>query len=171
MLDLKLKITDIQNWPIEGVIFKDITPLLQDPVYFKDTIDRLAEPYLGKNIDLIVGIDARGFLLATAVAYKLGAGVALVRKPGKLPRQTISRDYALEYGSNTLQMHTDAIKKGQKIAIVDDVLATGGTMAATVQIVEELGGIIEGISVLIGLSFLNGKEKLIGRTVYELVTY
>lgn len=171
MLDLKSKIVDIPNWPIEGVVFKDITPLLQDAAYFKETIDRLAEPFAGKPPDVIVGIDARGFLLATAVAYRLGVGVALVRKPGKLPRPIVSRDYALEYGSNTLEMHKDAIQSGQRVAIVDDVLATGGTLQATIQLIEELGGTVEGISVLIGLSFLNGKDKLGGKPVHELITY
>lgn len=171
MLDLKSKIVDIPNWPIEGVVFKDITPLLQDAAYFKETIDSLAEPFAANPADVIVGIDARGFLLATAVAYKLGVGVALVRKPGKLPRPTVARDYALEYGSNTLEMHKDAIMPGARVGIVDDVLATGGTLSATIQIIEELGGTVACVSVLIGLSFLNGKDKLGGKPVHELITY
>ncbi|MBI5229768.1 MAG: adenine phosphoribosyltransferase [Candidatus Magasanikbacteria bacterium] len=171
MLDLKSKIVDIPNWPIEGVVFKDITPLLQDAAYFKETIDRLAEPFVSAPVEVIVGIDARGFLLATAVAYKLGVGVALVRKPGKLPRPIVSRDYALEYGSNTLEMHKDAIKLGERVGIVDDVLATGGTLNATIQLIEELGGTVECVSVLIGLSFLNGKDQLGGKPVHELITY
>lgn len=171
MLDLKSKIVDIPNWPIEGVVFKDITPLLQDAAYFKETIDRLAEPFDHAPVDVIVGIDARGFLLATAVAYKIGVGVALVRKHGKLPRPTVARDYALEYGSNMLEMHKDAINHGQRVGIVDDVLATGGTLSAAIQIIEELGGSVECISVLIGLSFLSGKGKLGGKIVHELITY
>lgn len=171
MLDLKSKIVDIPDWPIKGVVFKDITPLLQDAAYFKEAIDRLAALFVATPVDAIVGIDARGFLLATAVAYKLGVGVALVRKPGKLPRPTVARDYALEYGSNTLEMHKDAILPGTRVGIVDDVLATGGTLSATIQLIEELGGTVAGISVLIGLSFLNGKERLGGKMAHELIIY
>lgn len=171
MLVLKSFVREIPNWPKPGVGFKDITPLLQDAAAFRQAIDQLAEPYLGQGVEMVVAIDARGFLLATAVAYKLGAGVALVRKKGKLPHQTISRDYALEYGSNTIEMHADAIKPGQKVLMVDDVLATGGTMAAAVEMVKELGGNIVGVSFLIGLSFLKGREKLAGLNVKELLVY
>ena len=170
-MDLKSKVRNIPDWPKPGVNFKDITPLLQDAAAFKQTIDELAAPYQGKKIDVVVAIDARGFLLATAVAYKLGAGVVLVRKKGKLPYKTISESYDLEYGSNTVEMHEDAVRPGQKVLIVDDVLATGGTMAAAVKMVKKLGGEIIGISFLIGLAFLNGKEKLKGFEVKELLVY
>lgn len=170
-MDLKSKVRNIQDWPKPGVNFKDITPLLQDAAAFKQTIDELAAPYQGKKIDVVVAIDARGFLLATAVAYKLGAGVALVRKNGKLPYKTISESYDLEYGSNVVEMHEDAVAPGQKVLMVDDVLATGGTMAAAVKMVKKLGGEIIGISFLIGLSFLNGKDKLKGYEVRELISY
>ncbi len=167
--DLKSYIREIPDWPQKGVNFKDITPLLQDAAAFRQAIDELAEPYLNQKIDLVVAIDARGFLLATAVAYKLGAGVVLARKKGKLPWQTVSREYALEYGSNIIEMHKDAIRPGQKVLMIDDVLATGGTMEAAIELVKELGGEIVGVSFLIGLSFLKGKEKLGGYEVKELV--
>lgn len=170
-MDLKSKIREIPDWPKPGVNFKDIAPLLQDARAFRETIDQLSAPYVSKSIDTVVAIDARGFLLATAVAYKLCAGVALVRKKGKLPYKTISEDYALEYGSNVVEMHEDAIKPGQKVLLVDDVLATGGTMEAAVKMVKKLGGEIVGISFLIGLSFLNGKDKLTGYVVNELIVY
>lgn len=170
-MNLKSFIREIPDWPKKGVNFKDIAPLLQDAAAFKECIDQLTAPYLGKQVDVVVAIDARGFLLATAVAYKLGAGVALVRKKGKLPWKTVSREYALEYGSNIIEMHEDAMRPGQKVLMVDDVLATGGTMEAAVDMVKQLGGEIIGASFLIGLSFLNGKEKLKGMEVKELVVY
>lgn len=171
MINLKSLIREIPDWPQPGVNFKDITPLLQDAAAFKETIDRLAEPYLGKKVDLVAAIDARGFLLATAVAYKLGAGVVLVRKKGKLPWKTISQEYALEYATNTIEIHEDAVKSGQKVLMIDDVLATGGTMAAAIDLVKKLGGEIIGVSFLIALSFLKGKEKLKGYEVRELIEY
>lgn len=171
MSNLKTLIREIPDWPKPGVNFKDITPLLQDAAAFQQVIDELAEPYLNKKVDMVVAIDARGFLLATAVAYKLGAGVVLARKKGKLPWKTISREYALEYGSNVIEMHEDAIKPGQKVLMVDDVLATGGTMEAAVELVKKLGGEIVGVSFLITLSFLKGKEKLKGHEVKELIVY
>lgn len=171
MLDFKQYVREVQNWPKEGVNFKDITPLLQDKAAFKETIDKLAEPYINKEIDVVVGIDARGFLFASAIAYKLGAGLAIVRKKGKLPRKAISQEYALEYASNIIEMHEDAIKPGQKVLIVDDVLATGGTMEATCELVKQLGGEIVGISFLITLSFLDGMKKMEGYDVKSLLTY
>ncbi len=171
MINLKSLIREIPDWPKPGVNFKDITPLLQDAAAFKQVIDDLAAPYLGQKVDLVAAIDARGFLLATAVAYKLGAGVVLVRKKGKLPWKTISQEYSLEYGSNVIEMHEDAVKPGQKVLMLDDVLATGGTMAAAVDLVKKLGGEIVGVSFLITLSFLKGKEKLKGYEVRELIIY
>ena len=137
-MNLKSYIREIPDWPKPGVNFKDITPLLSDKKLFSKMIDELAKPYKNKKIDKIAGIDARGFLLASALAYKLKTGIAIVRKKGKLPSKTISRQYALEYGSNTIEMHEDAILPGEKILIVDDVLATGGTMKATVEMIKEL---------------------------------
>lgn len=171
-MDLKTFIREIPDWPQKGVNFKDITPLLQNPEAFCFAIDEMAKPYLGQKIDKIVGIDARGFILASVLAYKLGAGLAIIRKKGKLPWKTISRDYALEYATNTIEMHEDAVKSGEKVLLVDDVLATGGTMAATVDLVKKLGGDIVGIVFLIGgLSGLGGEEKLKGYKIHSLIRY
>jgi adenine phosphoribosyltransferase len=168
-MDLKQYIKDVPDYPKPGVVFKDITPLLGDKEAFRFAVDSLAEKFSG--IDIVVGIDARGFLLAAPVAYRLGAGLAIVRKPGKLPRQTIREDYTLEYASNTLEMHTDAILPGQNVLIVDDVLATGGTMEATCKMVKKLGGNIVGIGFLIELSFLSGKDKLREFEIFSLIKY
>jgi len=168
---IKSKIREIPDWPKKGVGFKDITPLLQDPICFKKVIDELAKKFSNKKIDKIVGIDARGFLLASAVAYKLGAGVAIVRKKGKLPYQCIMREYDLEYGTNCIEMHKDAILPGERVAIIDDVLATGGTAQACAKLVEQLKGKIVGIAFLMDLSFLKGKEKLKKYKVYSLIKY
>ncbi len=168
---IKSKIRSIKNWPKKGVIFRDITPVLQDKKLFKTLINELAKPYLKSKIDIVVGIDARGFLLASGVAYKLGTGLALVRKKGKLPYKTVSKKYVLEYASNTLEMHKDAIKKGQKVLLIDDVLATGGTMEATVALVEKLGGRICGIVFLIELDFLKGRDKIKKYPVKSLIHY
>lgn len=170
-MDFKQYIKDIENWPEKGVTFRDMTPLLQDKDAFKQCIDELSAPFLQENIKTVVGIDARGFILAAAVAYKLGAGLAIIRKKGKLPRKTVSRDYGLEYGSNTIEMHDDAIKSGSRVLIVDDVLATGGTMAATCEIVEELKANIVGIAFLAVLDYLPGAEKLKKYKVHTLVRY
>lgn len=169
--NLKEKIREIPDWPRKGVNFKDITPLLEDADYFKFIVDRLAEFFAGKEVEKVVGIDARGFLLASAVAYKLGVGVAIVRKKGKLPHKTIVREYELEYGSNAIEMHKDAVKPKERVIIIDDVLATGGTAKATADLVEELGGDIIGLGFLIDLTFLKGKEKLSGYNVYSLIQY
>jgi adenine phosphoribosyltransferase len=168
---VKTKIREIPNWPKPGVNFKDITPLLSDKTAFSKTIDELAKPYKNRKIDKIVGIDARGFLLASALAYKLKTGIAIVRKKGKLPSKTISRQYALEYGSNTIEMHEDAILPGENILLVDDVLATGGTMKAAVDLVKELKGKIIGIDFLIELSYLNGRKLLKGQKIRSLIKY
>lgn len=171
MNEVKSKIREIPDWPKQGVNFKDITPVLADPVAFQFVIDELAKPYLDKEFDLIVGIDARGFLLASALAYKLNKGLVIVRKQGKLPYKTFEKEYALEYASNIIEMHVDSIKPGQKVIIIDDVLATGGTMKATVDLVNELSGDIVGISFLIDLTFLKGREKLEGYNIYSLIDY
>ena len=168
---IKEKIREIPDWPKIGVNFKDITPLLEDKKLFSAMIDELANPYLNQKIDKIVGIDARGFLLASALAYKLKTGIAIVRKKGKLPSKSISREYALEYGSNTIEMHTDTILPGEKVLLVDDVLATGGTMKAAVDLVEELKGELIGIEFLIELEFLNGRETLKNQKINSLIKY
>ena len=170
-MDIKSKIREIPDWPEKGVNFKDITPLLQDKETFSFTIDKLCEPFEQNFPDIIVGIDARGFILSAAMAYKLNTGLAIIRKRGKLPHKTISQEYTLEYATNTIEMHEDAIKKGQKVLIVDDVLATGGTMEATAQMVEKLGGQIIGISFLIELDSLNGREKLKNYKIESLIHY
>jgi len=172
-MDLKSKIREIPDWPEKGVSFKDITPLLQDKEAFGFSIDKLCEPFdnAQEKPDMIVGIDARGFILSAAMAYKLKTGLAIIRKKGKLPHKTIYQDYKLEYATNTIEMHEDAIQKGQKVLLVDDVLATGGTMEATAQMVEKLGGKIIGISFLIELDFLKGREKLGNYKTNSLIHY
>ena len=159
-MDLKQKIANIPDWPEKGVIFRDITPLLADKEAFKYMIDKMAEPYLDNPPDIVVGIDARGFIMASALAYRLGLGLTIIRKAGKLPRTTVKKEYILEYASNTIEMHEDAIQKGQKVLLVDDVLATGGTMSATIELVEKLGGEIMSVDFLIVLKFLKGEEKI-----------
>ena len=168
---IKSKIREIPDWPQKGVVFRDITPLLQDSRAFKETIDALAQPYLNEKIDKVVGIDARGFLLAAPLAYKLKAGIAIVRKKGKLPSKRVSREYVLEYGSNTIEMHQDSISAGERVLLVDDVLATGGTMKATIDLVEELKGKIVSVDFLIELDYLKGRQKLKGYNIKSLVRY
>ena len=168
---IKSNIREVPDWPEKGVSFKDITPLLQNKEVFGRLIDELARPYVGKKIDKVVGIDARGFILASALAYKLKTGLAIVRKEGKLPFKTISKSYSLEYASNILEMHEDAILPGERVIIVDDVLATGGTMEATVDLVKKLKGKIISVDFLIELNYLKGREKLIGCNIRALVEY
>lgn len=168
---IKSKIRNIPDWPKKGVSFKDITPLLEDKKLFCKTIDLLTSPYLKKKIDKIVGIDARGFILAAAAAYRLKTGLAIVRKKGKLPSKTVSQNYTLEYASNTLEMHEDSILPGEKIVIVDDVLATGGTMKATVGLVKKLKGKIVGIDFLAELIYLKGRKNLKGQKIRSLLKY
>ncbi|MBU1130564.1 adenine phosphoribosyltransferase [Patescibacteria group bacterium] len=170
-MNLKSKIREIPDWPIKGVNFKDISTIIEDKEAFRYVIDKLLEPYQGQKIDKVVGIDARGFLFCSAMAYRLGAGCVMIRKKGKLPWKTIGQDYALEYGANTIEMHQDSIKPGERVIIVDDLLATGGTMAATVDLVKQLGGEIAGISFIIDLVFLKGKEKIKDYPVHTLVEY
>lgn len=171
MINLKSKIREIPNWPEKGVNFKDITPLLQDPGAFSLAIDKLAEPYLDNKPDVVVGIDARGFILSAALAYKFNTGLAIIRKKDKLPYRKVSQDYDLEYGKNIIEMHEDAIKPGQRVLIVDDVLATGGTTRATVNLVERLGGKIIGIALLMELDYLKGREKLKNYNINSLIHY
>jgi len=168
---IKSKIREIPDWPKKGVNFKDITPLIEDSKAFRKVIDAMAEPYLGKRIDKIVGVDARGFIIAAALAYKLKSGVAIVRKKGKLPSKKVSQKYTLEYGSNTIEIHKDAILPCEKVLLVDDLLATGGTMKATLDLVEKLKGKIMGVDFLIELTFLKGREKLKGYKIRSLAKY
>src|SRR5690349_1053559 len=168
---LKKLIRDIPDFPEKGVMFRDITPLLADPSGLALAIELLANPFRGKNIDLVVGAESRGFIFGTAVACCLSAGFVIVRKPGKLLHQRISRTYDLEYGQDTLEMHADAIVKGQRVLIVDDLLATGGTMKACCDLVNELGGKIAGVAVLIELVGLQGRKKLAPHDVHAVVRY
>lgn len=157
---LDQRIRKIPNFPKKGILFYDVTTLFEDGEAFRKIIDELSQPYEGQKIDKVVGIDARGFLLASPIAYKLGAGISIVRKKGKLPYKTRFATYEKEYGPDTVEMHEDTVKPGEKVLIIDDLLATGGTMLATIDLVEQMGGEIVGIDFLINLSFLPGLEKL-----------
>ena len=170
-LDIRKYIRDIPDFPKTGVIFKDITLLLGDKNAFQETINWITKPFLKSSIDEVVGVESRGFVFASAAAYRLNAGFVPVRKPGKLPWKTIEASYALEYGTDKLQIHQDAIQKGKRVLIVDDVLATGGTAAATVDLVNRLGGTIVGIVFLIELTFLNGRDKLKDYPFQSLIQY
>jgi len=171
MDDLKHIIRDIPDFPKKGIIFKDITTLLQDAKSYQRMVDLLAHRYIGQHIDKVVGVEARGFIIGSVLAYKLGAGVVLVRKPGKLPSETFSKTYQLEYGSDTLEIHKDAIKPGEKILIADDLLATGGTMAAVVDMVKQQGGEIVECCFMTELTFLEGRKRLPEGKVYSLLQF
>jgi adenine phosphoribosyltransferase len=168
---LRALIRDVPDFPSPGVLFKDITPLLGDPGAFAVVIDRLAEHFVGRHVDKVVGIESRGFIVAAPVAERLGAGFVPVRKPGKLPWETEAEDYELEYGTDRLEVHRDAITTGERVAIVDDVIATGGTAAATARLVERLGGEVIGLGFVIELAFLGGAAALDGRDHVSLLTY
>jgi adenine phosphoribosyltransferase len=168
---LKRLIRDIPDFPKKGILFRDITPLLADPSGLALSIELLANPFRGKRIDLVVGAESRGFIFGTAVACCLSAGFALVRKPGKLPHNKVSMTYDLEYGQDTLEMHADSIVAGQRVLIVDDVLATGGTMKACCDLVKQLGGELVGVAVLIELAGLNGRSKLGNIPVHSVLRY
>jgi adenine phosphoribosyltransferase len=171
-MDLAALIRDIPDFPVPGVLFKDVTTLLKDPAGFRAAIDALADRYVGREeIDVVAAIEARGYLFAAPLAYRLHAGIVPIRKPGKLPAATTSIEYSLEYGSNTLEIHTDAIAPGQRVLVVDDVLATGGSAKAAVDLVERLGGRVIGLAFLAELTFLNGIEKLSGYDVYSVIRY
>jgi adenine phosphoribosyltransferase len=168
---LKAKIREIPDFPKKGILFYDITTLLCDPQGFRDTVDALAAPYMGEDIDQVIGIESRGFILGAAVANALGCGFVPVRKPGKLPGATHREAYSLEYGDNALEIHQDACANQQRILIVDDVLATGGTAKATLDLARKAGGKVVGVSFLIELDFLNGRSKLAGEPVYSVLRY
>jgi adenine phosphoribosyltransferase len=168
---LRAKVRDVPDFPKPGIVFKDITPLLADEVSFSTVIDEIVVSFGRGTIDKVVGVEARGFIVASPVAYHFGAGFVPVRKRGKLPWETESESYALEYGEETLEIHRDAIAPGERVAIVDDVLATGGTAEATARLVERLGGTVQGLAFLIELAFLNGRDRLKGYEVLSLVRY
>ena len=168
---LASRIRDIADFPKPGVVFKDITPLLGDAVAFATAVDRLAEHFVGRSVDKVAGIEARGFVIAAPVAHRLGAGFVPVRKPGKLPWPTESEEYELEYGTDCLEVHQDAVAPGDRVLVVDDVIATGGTAAATARLVEAIGGEVVGLGFVIELAFLGGVEQLVGRDVVSLITY
>jgi len=171
MNELKTRIRHVPDFPKPGILFYDVTTLLRDPQGFKLAIDAMSEPYRGAGISLVVGIESRGFILGAAVADRIGAGFIPVRKVGKLPSKTIRVSYDLEYGSDSLEMHSDAVEPGQRVLIVDDLLATGGTARATVDLVKKLGGVVHGVALLIELADLNGRQRLAGENVHAVLTY
>ncbi|MEO2074584.1 MAG: adenine phosphoribosyltransferase [Bacillus sp. (in: firmicutes)] len=170
-MDLREFITIVPDWPKPGIKFKDITPLMNNGDAYRYATDKIVEYAKEKQIDIIVGPEARGFIIGCPVAYSLGVGFAPVRKEGKLPRETIKVNYGLEYGSDVLTIHKDAIKPGQRVLITDDLLATGGTIDATIQLVEQLGGVVAGIAFLVELSYLDGRKKLDGYDILTLMHY
>jgi len=170
MIDLKARIRDIPDFPKPGIVFKDITPLLADAAAFRAMIDRFVERYRGRA-DMVLGIESRGFLIGAAVAYGLGTGLAVVRKPGKLPARTYAARYELEYGSDALEIHHDAVDGHHRVLIIDDLLATGGTASAAVDLVRQCGGTVVGAAFVIELAFLHGRRKLEDTEVFSLITY
>ena len=171
MDNLSALIRDIPDFPEPGIVFKDITPVLADPAAFTTLVEALAEPYRDSGVTKVAGIEARGFTLATPVARLLGAGFIPVRKPGKLPYETVREDYSLEYGTDSLEIHTDAAQPGEKVLLVDDVIATGGTAAAAIRLLKKIGADVVGFAVFIELSFLNGAKMLDGVPLHALVKY
>jgi len=170
-MDLKKCVRSIVDWPIPGVIFRDLTTLMKDPDALKESCDIFYERYRGKKIDKIIGIDARGFVFGAVLAYKLGVGFIPVRKKGKLPSETIEEVYSLEYGSGTLEIHQDAICEGERVVIIDDLIATGGTVGATVQLVKKLGGDIVECAFLIELPDLRGREKIADCAIFSIMEF
>jgi len=170
-LDLRARVRDVPDFPKEGIVFKDVMPLIADPEYFAETIRRLAEWARPREPDLILGAEARGFIFGGALAYALGAGFIAARKPGKLPRETIEATFDLEYGTDSLQVHRDAVQPGARVIVLDDVLATGGTAKAKLELVEQLGGVVAGVVFVIELTFLHGRDRLDGYDVHSLIQY
>jgi adenine phosphoribosyltransferase len=169
--DLRARIREVPDFPKPGILFYDITTMLKEPAAFKESIDLLTEPFRGSRVDLVVGMESRGFIFSAPMAYELDAGFVPVRKLGKLPAETVSVEYALEYGTNTLEIHKDAVTPGQRVLVVDDLLATGGTVNGTIQLVERLGGEVVGLAFLVELLFLNGRDRLKGREIHSVVQY
>lgn len=170
-VDLAARIRDVPDFPRPGIVFKDIMPLLADPAALRDAVERLAAFAEPRRPELILGAESRGFILGGALAYRLGCGFAAARKPGKLPWRTVSVEYALEYGVDSLEMHDDAVRPGMRVLVHDDVLATGGTARAKVDLVERMGGVVVGLAFLVELAFLEGRERLAGYDVCSLVEY
>jgi len=170
-VDLRDRIRDVPDFPTEGVVFKDLMPLIADSAYFAETIRQLADWARPREPALILGAEARGFIFGAALAYALGAGFIAARKPGKLPRETVEATYDLEYGTDSLHVHRDAVQTGSRVIVLDDVLATGGTAAAKVQLVEELGGLVVGVLFVIELDFLHGRDRLDDYDVHSLIRY
>lgn len=171
METLKARIRQVPDFPKPGIRFYDITTLLRDPEGLRLAIDAMADPWVGKGIELVVAVESRGFILGAAVADRLGAGFVPVRKPGKLPGKSVRETYQLEYGTDSLEIHEDAVVFGQRVLVVDDVLATGGTAQATVRLVKRLGGTVEGVTFLAELTFLHGRDKLVGEAVSAVLAY
>jgi adenine phosphoribosyltransferase len=169
--DLRKLIREIPDFPKPGILFYDITTLLKDPSAYKRAVDLMTEPYAKSKVDKVVGMESRGFIFSAPMAYLLGAGFVLVRKLGKLPAETASVEYALEYGTNTLEIHKDAISKGERVLIVDDLLATGGTVTGTIELVHRLGGEVVGLGFLVELLFLHGRDRLKGFDVRSVIQY
>lgn len=169
MIDLESFIRDVPDFPKQGILFKDISPLLASPEAFKEACDRLAQIFANKGVTKVIGIESRGFIFGAPVAQRLGAGFVPIRKPGKLPAETVSQSYQLEYGTDTIEIHADAIDPNEKVLLIDDLLATGGTMAAAAELVAKLGGQIVGIGFVIELCFLPGRSKLPGHDVHALI--
>jgi len=170
-MDLASLIRDVPDFPVPGVKFKDITTLVSNPAAFQEVVSRMADHYVGKQVDIVAAIESRGFIFGAPLALRLGAGFVPVRKPGKLPSRSISDSYTLEYGTNTLEIHEDAIQRGQRVLVVDDLLATGGSARAAVNLVERLGGCVAGVVFLVELDFLNGRQKLDGYPILSLIHY
>jgi adenine phosphoribosyltransferase len=171
METLKSYIRNVPDFPKPGILFYDITTLLRNPIGFRESLDSLATPFANESIDLVVGVESRGFIFGAAVADRLGAGFVPIRKPNKLPSTTIQTGYELEYGEGSLEIHDDAIEKGQKVLIVDDLLATGGTAQAAVQLIKKLGGIVQGVVFLIELEGLKGRSKLLDEKIVSILKY
>ena len=169
--ELRAKIREIPDFPKPGILFYDITTLLKEPQAYRESIDLMLEPYEKEGVDIVVGMESRGFIFSAPMAYLLKSGLVPVRKLGKLPAETLTVEYALEYGSNTLEIHRDAVKPGQKVLIVDDLLATGGTVRGTIDLVERLQGNVIGVAFLVELQFLKGRERLQGHRVTSVIRY
>jgi adenine phosphoribosyltransferase len=169
--DLRAKIREIPDFPKPGILFYDITTLLKEADAYREAIDLMVEPYKNEGVDIVVGMESRGFIFSAPLAYLLKAGLVPVRKLGKLPAETLTVEYALEYGSNTLEIHRDAIKPGEKVLIVDDLLATGGTVKGTIELVERLHGKVVGLAFLVELEFLKGRDRLQGHRVTSVIRY
>jgi adenine phosphoribosyltransferase len=170
-MDLAKYIRDVPDFPKKGILFKDITPLLGDAAAMKEAVRRLCEPFASAGVDVVAAVEARGFLFGVLAAQSLGAGFVPIRKPGKLPSKTVSQTYSLEYGTDTIQMHADAVRPGQKVLIIDDLLATGGTMSAACELVRKVGGSVAGVAFVVELDFLKGREKFAGTKVHSLLHF